>query len=121
MTTKSNTTVNASNENIRTFKNATIIKFDIKYLEEKTTVTVTFKSATGRTYTAIAHPAIIWKDRLGSECTVEVYTGAEKWKLYSPTATAKEIEAYETAHAPKEPEYTERKANAKQLTYLASF
>ena len=121
LTVSADVTTPATAKDLRTYENATIVKFDLKYDDEKPSVTVTFKSETGRYYTALAHPAIIWKDKLGVECTVVVYTGAEKWKLYSPTATAEEIKAYEEAHAPKKPEFTEHTADERQLAYLASF
>lgn len=121
MTTKPTNTVNASANDLLTFENATIIGFNLEYKENKPSVTVRFRSRNNKLFTAIAHPAIFWKDKIGVESTIVVYTGADKWKLYSPRPTAKELEAFEKAQEQRKPDYTEHKANAKQLAFLASF
>ena len=119
MKTANTNTVNTS-ANIRMYKDATFRRYKIEQTDAGVTTIVVFEASDGRFYTALAHPAIRWKDRLGSKADIIVSTESKPWRLLLKP-TAEEEVAYAKATAPQPKAYEEVKVNKADLAFLASF
>lgn len=106
MTTKTTKkTVNASTNTpatpktpLRHFENATVIYFDTKKEQGKTYIH--FRATDGVVRSALANPAIRWKDRLNTPMLLKIDDTCKPWKL-AMKPTEEEKNAYALAQAPQ--------------------
>lgn len=102
----------------RKYENATVLSFDSK--KEPGKVYIAFRAADGLVRTALAHPAIRWKGKLGKAIDLTVKVDCSPWRLLLKP-TAEEEAAYAKASAPAPKAYSEVSISEADETFLASF
>lgn len=105
---------------LRIYKNGIFRRFKTEKTDSGASTYVVFEASDGRFYTALAHPAIRWMDKLGSKADIVVSTASKPWRLLLKP-TAEEEAAYAKATAPQPKAYEEIKASKAVLDFLASF
>lgn len=96
-TTVTDTPDTVAKKPLRGFTDAVVIYFDTEKTPNKTEIK--FRATDGIVRTAVANPAIRWKDKLGKPMLLKIDDTCKPWKL-ALKPTEEELNAYETAQVP---------------------
>jgi hypothetical protein len=104
----------------RLYKNVTIRKFGYQNTDAGRKTVVVFETQNGSFYTVLAHPAIRWKDKIGTQTNLTVQCDCTPWRLLL-RPTAEEEAAYARKAAPAPKAYEVVKLSKADRDFLASF